>query len=160
MKLPEGAKLSVEGTKITLSGPKGTLSRDFGQTEVKVELRGGEVSVSGPAMLANTVSAHIANMATGVTFGYSKKLKALFSHFPISVEVKGREMLIKNFMGEKQPRKARVMGSTKVEVKGHEISVSGLSKEDVGQTIANLKAATKVRNRDSRVFQDGFYIVE
>ena len=76
------------------------------------------------------------------------------------MEVKGKEMLIKNFLGEKQPRKAKIPGQTKVEVKGQEVTVTGLSKEDVGQTIANIRSATRIRNRDSRVFQDGFYIVE
>jgi large subunit ribosomal protein L6 len=68
--------------------------------------------------------------------------------------------MIKNFLGEKQPRKAKIVGQTKVEAKGQEMTVSGLSKEEVGQTIANLKSATRIRNRDSRVFQDGFYIIE
>jgi large subunit ribosomal protein L6 len=100
-------------------------------------------------------------MANGVISGYSHKLKILFSHFPISVEVKGKEMLIKNFLGEKQPRKAKIIGAqTKVEAKGQEVSISGISKEEVGQTVANIKSATRIRNRDSRVFQDGFYLVD
>jgi len=88
------------------------------------------------------------------------KLKIIYAHFPVSVEIKGKEIMIKNFIGEKQPRRARIMGSTKVESKGTEMNLSGNSKEDIGQTFANIKSATKIRNRDSRVFQDGFYLVE
>ena len=84
----------------------------------------------------------------------------LYSHFPIAVEIKGREILVKNFLGEKQPRKVKIMGTTKVESKGQEMTITGISKEDVGQTIANIKSATRIRNRDSRVFQDGFYVIE
>ena len=160
MKVPEGAKVVAEGGKVTVSGPKGTLVRDFTHPGVKLEAKGAEFSASGDKALSNTVEAHVANMARGVVSGYAKKLKILFSHFPISVEVKGKEMLIKNFLGEKQPRKARIIGQTKVEAKGQEVSVSGLSKEEVGQTIANIKSATRIRNRDSRVFQDGFYVIE
>ena len=160
MKIIEGAKVSVEGGKVTVSGAKGTLVRDFGHPEVKFGMKDGEFSASGQLALANTIEAHVRNMAHGVVNGYSKKLKILFSHFPISVEVKGKEMLIKNFLGEKQPRKAKIPGQTKVEVKGQEVTVTGLSKEDVGQTIANIRSATRIRNRDSRVFQDGFYPVE
>ena len=99
-------------------------------------------------------------MANGVVGGYSAKLKMLYSHFPISVEIKGKEILIKNFLGEKQPRRAKIMGQTKVESKGQEMSITGISKEEVGQTIANIKSATRIRKRDSRVFQDGFYVIE
>jgi len=160
MKLPEGAKVALDGCKVTVSGPKGSLSMSFSSTEARLGLKNGELEVSGDKRMATTIEAHVMNMANGVTKGYSKKLKILYSHFPISVEVKGKEILIKNFLGEKQPRKAKIVGQTKVESKGQEMTVSGLSKEEVSQTIANLKAATRIRNRDSRVFQDGFYVVE
>ncbi|HIH18504.1 TPA: 50S ribosomal protein L6 [Candidatus Micrarchaeota archaeon] len=160
MKLPEGVKASLDGHKVTISGPKGAISMSFSRPDVKMEMKGGELEVTGSKEMATTIESHVRNMALGVTQGYSKKLKILFSHFPISVEVKGKEILIKNFMGEKQPRKSSIRGQTKVESKGQELSISGISKDDVGQTFANLKSATKIRNRDSRVFQDGFYEIE
>ncbi|MCX8194630.1 MAG: 50S ribosomal protein L6 [Candidatus Micrarchaeota archaeon] len=160
MKLPEGVKASVEGRRLTISGPKGTVSKVFNHPDARISIQNGEVEIGGGKKIEATIEAHIRNMAIGVTEGYTKKLKAVYSHFPISVEVKGKELLIKNFLGEKQPRRARIAGETKVEAKGQELTVSGPSKEDVGQTIANIRSATKIRNRDSRVFQDGFYIVE
>ena len=159
MKIPEGTKISVAGAKVTVSGAKGTLVRDFAHPDVKIAVKGDEIEVTGPLVMVNTVEAHIQNMAVGVTNGYSKKVKILFSHFPIAVEIKGREMLVKNFLGEKQPRRLRIMGDVKVEAKGQEVTITGISKDDVGQTFANIKSATKIRNRDSRVFQDGFYEV-
>lgn len=160
MKIAEGAKLELDGAKVTVSGPKGKLTRDFSHPDVVLSYKNGEFSVEGPKVMANTIESHVKNMSQGVVSGYSRKLKILFSHFPISVEVKGKDMLIKNFLGEKQPRKARIIGQTKVESKGQETTVSGLSKEEVGQTIANIKSATRIRKRDSRVFQDGFYVIE
>jgi len=160
MKAPEGAKISVAGGKVTVSGAKGTLARDFTHPGITIEAKGDSIEVSGPIAMANTIEAHIKNMAVGATLGYAKKVKILFSHFPIAVEVKGKEILIKNFLGEKQPRRARVMGEVKVEAKGQEVTISGTSKDDVGQTFANIKSATKIRKRGSRVFQDGFYEVE
>ena len=38
--------------------------------------------------------------------------------------------------------------------------VNGVDIEEVGQTIANIRQATRIRDRDSRVFQDGVYPVE
>ena len=159
MKTPDGTKISVTGNKVTVSGAKGTLVRDFAHPDVKIAVKGDEIEVTAPLVMKNTVEAHIKNMAVGVTIGYSKKIKILFSHFPITVEMKGREMLVKNFLGEKQPRRLRIMGDVKVEAKGQEVTITGISKDDVGQTFANIKSATKIRNRDSRVFQDGFYEV-
>jgi len=160
MKITEGAKVTVEGGKVTVSGAKGTLVRDFSHQGVKYEMKNGEFFANGDKALSNTIMAHVKNMSEGVVNGYSRKLKTLFSHFPISAEVKGKIILIKNFLGEKQPRKAKILGQTKVEIKGQEMTISGPSKEEVGQTIANIKSATRIRNRDSRVFQDGFYPVE
>ncbi len=159
MKIPEGAKVSVDKGKVTISGPKGTLVRDFSHPDVKLEMKGGEFAATGTKVMVNTIESHVRNMAHGVVFGYSKKLKILFSHFPISVEVKGKDIMIKNFLGEKQPRKAKLIGQTKFESKGQEATVTGISKEEVGQTIANIKSATRIRKRDSRVFQDGFYVM-
>lgn len=160
VKIQQGAKASLEGHKLTVSGPKGTLVRDFSHPDVSMELKGDELEVTGNNMMCKTIESHASNMALGVVSGYSKKLKMLYSHFPISVEIKGKEMNIKNFLGEKQPRKAKIVGQTKVESKGQEMTISGPSKEEVGQTIANLKSATRIRKRDSRVFQDGFYVIE
>ncbi len=160
MKIPQGAKVSVEGEKVTVSGPKGTLVRNFHYQGLKIEVKGDELTATGAKEMVNTVEAHVANMSAGVLSHYTKKLKSLYSHFPIGVEVKGKEIMIKNFLGEKQPRKSKIVGQTKVEAKGQEVTISGPSKDEVGQTIANIKSATRIRNRDSRVFQDGFYIVE
>ena len=160
MKIIEGAKVTVEGAKVKVTGAKGTVERDFSYPGLKISAKDGEISAEGELCIVNTTEAHIANMMKGVVEGYAKKLKMLYSHFPVSVEIKGKEILIKNFLGEKQPRRAKIMGATKVEAKGQEVNLSGPSKEDVGQTFANIKSATKIRNRDSRVFQDGFYQVE
>ncbi len=66
--------------------------------------------------------------------------------------------MVYNFLGEKSPRKTNILGDTKVEIKADEIIVSGISKEDTGQTAANLETLTKISARDRRVFQDGIYI--
>ena len=63
-------------------------------------------------------------------------------------------------MGERNPRKARIVGQTKVDIKKDEIIVTGIDKEDVGQTSANIELATKVTGYDRRIFQDGCYITQ
>ncbi len=41
-----------------------------------------------------------------------------------------------------------------------EVMVSGIDKERVGQTMANIEQATRVRGFDIRIFQDGIYLVD
>jgi large subunit ribosomal protein L6 len=87
-------------------------------------------------------------------------MKTVFSHFPIKNIVEGNHLVIQNFLGERAPRKADILPDVKVEVKAETITVSGVDKERVGQTAANIERATKVTNRDIRVFQDGIYIIK
>ena len=158
--IPEGVNVKVSGSTVEASGPKGKVARTFKMRGVKISSDGKQIKVDGQLMGANTVDAHIRNMLKGCKEGFAQKLKIIYAHFPIAIEIKGRDMLIKNFIGEKQPRKAKICGDAKVEAKGTDIMVSGASIEDVGQTVANIRQATRIRNRDSRIFQDGIYPVE
>jgi large subunit ribosomal protein L6 len=160
MEIPQGITVRVEGTTVSVKGPKGEVSKTFGKgTGIKVEGNKVEISSGGRAM-DGTVEAIIRGMVKGAESGYSRDFKLLYAHFPITVEVKGSDITIKNFLGEKQPRKARLVGSTKLQVKGQAVNVSGPDKEAVGQTIANLRTAMRIKDKDGRVFQDGIYELE
>ena len=50
-----------------------------------------------------------------------------------------------------------LLDGVKVEVKGDSITITGVDREKIGQTVANIERATRVKNRDVRVFQDGVY---
>lgn len=104
------------------------------------------------------ISAHIKNMILGVTKGFRYWLRIVYSHFPISVKVEGDKILIENFIGEKSPRVARIVGNAKVKVQKNDIIVEGINLEEVSQTAANIEQATKIRGLDRRVFADGIYI--
>jgi large subunit ribosomal protein L6 len=71
-----------------------------------------------------------------------------------------KRVVIENFMGEKAPRTARIVGDVEVEVSGDEITVKGIRLQDVSQTAANIEQATKVKGKDLRVFLDGIYVYE
>jgi large subunit ribosomal protein L6 len=87
-------------------------------------------------------------------------MKTVFSHFPIKTIVEGNQLVIQNFLGERFPRRADILENVKIEVKGEILILTSIDKEKVGQTAANIERATKVKNRDIRVFQDGIYIVK
>ena len=155
--VPEGVNLSIEGNKVTAKGPKGEVSKSV-SPKVSVKMKDKDVVVEGKNhAFVKTTESVISGMFRGVTEGFEKKLKVVYAHFPVTVEVKGNDILIKNFQGEKHPRKTVVVGGTKVEVKGQNITISGPDREAVGQTAANLKAVTRIKGKDGRVFQDGIY---
>ena len=166
VEIPEGIAISVDGRNVTVEGAKGNLMRDFSHAPVSIQLDGDKVKIqtSWPrkreAALVGTVKSHIQNMITGVTKGFTYKLKIVFSHFPISVKVREKTVAIENFTGERSSRTARIMDHAKVTVKDEDVIVQGIDIEDVSQTAANIQRATKVKNKDPRVFLDGIYVYE
>ena len=99
-------------------------------------------------------------MITGVTKGYSYKLKIVFSHFPITVKVQNKSVLIENFTGERRARSVKILGDVKVKIDPEDIIITGSNLEQVSQTAANIEQSTRVRNKDPRVFLDGIYVYE
>jgi len=166
-KVPDGVQVTLKDKTVTVQGPKGTTSKTLAHPKIMLSMNGDTVQISctqaphkKEKALLGTYKAHIRNMVTGVTQGYEVSMKTVFSHFPIKSSVEGNHLMIQNFLGERYPRKAEIMENVKVEVKGEIITISGIDKEKVGQTAANIERATKVKDRDIRVFQDGIYIVK
>ena len=159
IEIPEGVMVQVDSNTVTAKGPGGEVRKTFKNATLKVNGKSIEVSAADKAF-TNTVEAILSNMLRGAKDGYKKSMKLLYAHFPISIEVKGKEVTIKNFLGEKQPRKTVLIGNTKIEAKAQNVTISGPDKEAVGQTIANLRIAMKIKDKDSRVFQDGIYDIE
>lgn len=158
MKIPDGVNVEVRENTVIVKGPEGELTQSFNIKNLKIKKEGDEVVVASPKLsFKNTVSSIIGSMMKGVVESFEQKLVIRYSHFPITLEVKGKEIIIKNFLGERSPRKCKVDGPTKIEVKGKDILVSGPDKRAVGQTVANLRKATKVGKKDERVFEDGIY---
>jgi len=167
MKIPEDVSVEVQENVLRVKGPKATLEKHFDEKTVLVKVEGKEVSVSTKKKpsrktraIANAVEAHLKNMFEGCRAPFTKKLQVVYAHFPVSIEVKEKTVLIKNFLGEKTPRKATIVGDTVVTATGQQITVSGNDKEAVGQTAANIVRATKIVGKDVRVFQDGIYYSE
>ncbi|MCX6804383.1 MAG: 50S ribosomal protein L6 [Candidatus Diapherotrites archaeon] len=166
LRLPSEAVAVLDGAVLTLKGPKGQLKREFKSYRIKLQSQEGVITVEGSPknkqtlVLLETICAHIRNMTEGVVYGYKTQMKVVYSHFPMSLTIEKGFVSVKNFLGEKFPRKTAIIGDTKVEVKGQDVIISGIDKEAVGQTATNLEKKTKVKDKDIRRFQDGIYIVE
>jgi len=166
IQIPEDVEATIDGRKVTVKGAKGTLARDFSYIPISIELDGKTIRIwaewprKKELALIGTVYSHIQNMITGVSKGFTCKLKIVFSHFPISAKVKDKIVLIENFTGERNPRKARIMGDAQIKIQSEDIIIQGINLEDVSQTAANIEQATKVKRKDPRVFLDGIYMYE
>jgi large subunit ribosomal protein L6 len=159
--LKEGVEAKIDGNTVRIKGPRGELSRNFNSVGLKIELKDGGIgATSSDLSVVNMVEAHLANMMFGVTEGYLKRMQIIYAHFPISLEIKGNKVIIKNFLGEKKAREAVIPEGIKIEIKGQDVTISGVDKDKIGQAYSNLRTATKIRRLDSRVFQDGIYPVE
>lgn len=168
IELSQDADVAVEGFKVSVSGKLGRIEKDFSsplfRNEIRIEKHENRIKIAYESRKRNikaaagTIESHIRNMVSGVAKGYTYRLKVVFMHFPMTVKVSGKEVLIQNFLGEKSVRSAKILGDVKVEVKDDEITVKGYNKEDAGQTAANIERATKISARDRRVFQDGIFL--
>ncbi len=165
IEIPSDCQLSLDNKTITVTGPKGTLERSFPEPQTTIVIEGQELIVSThinrkrARALVGTVIAHVRNMMLGVQHGYEYEMKIVYSHFPITVEIQDKTMIIKNFIGERGVRRARLVGDVDIRTTEDEIFISGTDIEHVSQSAANIQQACKIRDKDRRIFLDGIYVI-
>ena len=170
--VPEGVTVDIKSRIITVTGPKGSLTKNlrhidvaFSQpsaAEIKITVHHGDRK---HVAALRTVKSIIANLITGVTKGYLYKMRYVYAHFPINVNLinDGKTVEIRNFLGEKRVRTVDVLEGVKVEISSaqkDELILSGISVENVSQSAADIQQITRVRNKDIRKFLDGIYVSE
>lgn len=164
--IPEGVNTTIENIKVMIKGPLGQIQRDIWYPGITIKKEGSNLVIGTDIprreqlAMIGTFESHLKNMIVGVTKGYEYTMKVVYSHFPIQLKAEGNKVTINNFLGEKKSRKASIKGDSKVTIKGDQVIITGINKEDVGQTAANIHLATKIKRFDPRVFQDGVYLVE
>merc|ERR1712080_133368 len=114
-----------------------------------------------------TVKSLIANLITGVTKGYKYKMRFVYAHFPINVNIIDKDgakfVEIRNFLGEKRVRHIKIQEGVTMELSStqkDELVVTGNSLEAVSQNCADIQQICRVRNKDIRKFLDGIYVSE
>ena len=164
IEVPQGISVEIENSRVKMKNENGEIDRNFNTHAVEMKMRERKIMLNArknskkDSAVLNAIEKHIKNMIVGLSRGFEYKLSIVYSHFPISIAVKQEMIEINNFLGEKKPRKAKIVGKAKVEVKGKEVNVSGIDLAEVSQTAANIESATKVKGKDVRIYQDGIYI--
>ncbi|KAF1356919.1 60S ribosomal protein L9 [Delphinella strobiligena] len=174
--IPEGVKVSIKTRQVVVEGPRGTLKKDLSHVAVSF-------STPKPDVLAitmhhgarknlatlRTVRTIINNMVIGVTKGFKYKMRYVYAHFPINVNLDKNnetglwEVEIRNFLGEKIVRKVVMQDGVDVEAskaQKDELLLTGNDLEKVSQSAADIQQICRVRNKDIRKFLDGLYVSE
>jgi len=165
LEAPAGVKVAKESNTLLVKGKLGAVKKDFTKLPATISVEGNKITIKPygkrkrDLAVTHTARSIIESMIKGVEKGYTYKLKIIFAHFPISVKIKGKEVSVENFFGERSPRVSRIIGeATKVNVIGEDVVIQGPSLEDVSQTAANIELSTRIKNKDQRVFLDGLYV--
>ena len=161
--IPSGVTVTLKSNILQVNGPVGKGHKSFKKIPVNIEVKDNKIILKATGTrkkhyaILNTSKSLIKTMCNGVLKGYTIKMKIVYSHFPVTVQVEDKKVLIKNFQGEKAHRVTRIWGESKVTPKGDDVIITGHVLTDVTQTAAEIQDGTKVKNKDHRVFLDGIY---
>ncbi|CDK28455.1 unnamed protein product [Kuraishia capsulata CBS 1993] len=174
LEIPAGVTVNIKAREVTVTGPRGKLSKNLRHIDVtfskvsdsliKITVHNGDRK---HVATLRTVKSLIANLIKGVTLGFKYKMRFVYAHFPINVNIINEDsktyVEIRNFLGEKRVRKVLVQEGTTAELSANqkdELTVYGNSLENVSQTCADVQQICRVRNKDIRKFLDGIYVSE
>ena len=139
--IPAGVEVKIaEGNVVTVKGPKGTLERAL-PTEMEIKLEDGHVVVTRPNDLKKMKSLHgltrslIHTMVVGVTDGFKKVLEV--NGVGYRAAKSGNKLTLN--LGYSHPVEMIDPEGVESAVDGNKITVSGISKEKVGQYAAEIR---------------------
>ncbi len=143
--IPEGVTVEVNGNVVAVKGSKGELNLTTSDL-VTVEVKEGMIVVTRkndtiPArQIHGTTNANIRNMIIGVSEGYSKSLEIVGVGYRFTL--KGNKLVIN--AGYSHPVEVEIPSDLQVKVEGNnQATVSGISKERVGEFAANIRKVRK-----------------
>jgi len=143
--VPAGVDVNIDGAVVTVKGPKGTLAHTVA-APIEVKNEDGNLVVSRPDDERASRSLHgltrtlLANLVTGVTEGYVKKLEIVGTGY--RVVAKGSDLEFA--LGFSHPVVVSPPeGITFVVEAPTRFSVQGIDKQQVGEVAANIRKIRK-----------------
>ena len=166
--IPEGVEISVHARTVKVKGPRGELTQTFkhvtldltmvSENKLRIDLWFG---TRKQIATIRTISTHIKNMCIGVTQGFCYKMRFVYSHFPINVTLNGRQVEIRNFLGDKLVRKVPLIDGVDyvrtADVKD-QIELSGNDIATVSLCAARIRQSCDIKHKDLRKFLDGIFV--
>ncbi|MEM0135131.1 MAG: 50S ribosomal protein L6 [Thermoplasmatales archaeon] len=164
--IPEGVSVALHNYSLEIKGKKGQVLKNFKYEYAKLDIKDSKINIyllrdKRPDLaIVGTWRSIIESALIGVTKGFVYTMKIVYAHFPVKVTVKGNQVMLDNFLGEKSARVISVPSDVKVSVKGDIVTIEGCNLEILGNAAAKIERMSKIKGFDPRVFQDGIYIVK
>lgn len=142
--IPSGVTITVDDSEITVAGSKGTL-KQFTMPDITVKQEGDELVVSRandePKVRAKhgLMRALLQNMVTGVSQGFNKKLEINGVGYRVAAQGAG----LKLNLGYSHDIMYDLPEGVQADVQQNTITVSGISRQQVGQVAAEIRALRK-----------------
>lgn len=144
--VPAGVDVSIDGAQVTVTGPKGTLEHAVPAPIQVARDESGAIVVTRPDDERQSRSLHgltrtlIANLVTGVTEGYTKRLEIVGTGY--RVVAKGDDLEFA--LGFSHPVLVTAPAGITFEVTSPtKFAVSGIDKQQVGEVAANIRKIRK-----------------
>lgn len=143
--IPEGVTVSIANRHVEVKGPKGTLSLDY-PTLVEIAQENDHIVVTPrneeeklSRSLWGTYQRLVQNLVTGVTEGFTKVLE--FKGVGWRMEVQGKKLVM--HVGYSHPVEYAFSNDINITVEKNVITISGISKQEVGQVAAEIRSVRK-----------------
>jgi large subunit ribosomal protein L6 len=143
--VPSGVTIAIEPERVTVNGPKGELFERV-QRDINVELLDDQIVVTRPTDRGEHRALHgltrslIANMVTGVTDGFEKRLE--IQGVGYRAQLRGRDLELA--LGYSHPVSVKAPEGIEFEVPmPTRIVVRGASKQRVGEVAAFIRKQRK-----------------
>ena len=165
VEIPENIEVTIDKGIIGVKGPKGVVTKNLLSPRIKISVKEKTVLIESKKgtkrekKMAGTLKAHIKNMIKGALEGFIYKLKVCSSHFPMSVSAENNQFIVKNFLGETVPRTLDIKKDVTIIIEGSDVIIESADKELAGQTAASIEKLCRIKGRDTRIFQDGIWII-
>lgn len=142
--VPTGVTITVDSDNIVVSGPKGTLTQ-FNMPGISITVSEGVANVTRESDSKEHRSKHglmrslLQNMVLGVTEGFTKKLELNGVGFRVAVD--GNRLKLS--LGFSHEVIFSIPEGIAISVEQNIITVTGISKQQVGQVAAEIRSLKK-----------------
>lgn len=123
------------------------LVEEGGKKLLKVDLHSGRRKELASL---RTIISHVLNLITGVTKGFQYKMRMVYAHFPVNINIDGDGTVleVRNFLGEKRVRRVQMLPGVSIarsEGVKDELVLVGNSVENVSRSCALISQQCNVR---------------
>jgi len=144
--VPSGVEVTIDGQLVTVAGPKGTLRHTVAEPISVRRGDDGALEVTRPDDERESKALHglsrtlIANMVTGVTSGYTKRLEIVGTGYRVLARGNDLEFAL----GYSHPVVVRAPEGITFRVEAPtRFAVEGIDKQKVGEVAANIRKLRK-----------------